>query len=139
MVGGTWMPELVALAGGTSLVTGPGEPAPTLTREQLAALDPAPEVVLVKPCGFPLERSLAERDVLTDLLAPMPWPAVARGAVWLADGNAFFNRPGPRLVDSLEILAACVHPRAFADLAARHAGAFQRLELARAGGPPGAR
>ncbi|MGQ0553415.1 MAG: ABC transporter substrate-binding protein [Planctomycetota bacterium] len=127
MVGGTWMPELVEAAGGRPLVTQPGAHAPTLTREQLQALDPAPEVVVVKPCGFPLERTLRESETLARLLAQMPWPAVREGRVWLADGNAFFNRPGPRIVDSLEIMAACVHPEAFADLARHHAGSFRRF------------
>ncbi len=130
MIGGTWMPELVALAGGQALVTQPGAHAPTLAREQLRALDPAPDVVLVKPCGFPLERTLQEADALAALLAEMPWPAIADGEVWLADGNAFFNRPGPRLVDSLEILAACVHPEAFADLRRMHGAHFRRLHAA---------
>jgi iron complex transport system substrate-binding protein len=129
MVGGTWMPELVALAGGRPLVTEPGQHAPTLTREQLAALDPAPDVVVIKPCGFPLERLVKEASTLEALLGRMPWPAVREGRVWIADGNAYFNRPGPRIVDSLEILAACVHPEAFADLAAHHAGAFRRFAL----------
>ncbi len=127
MVGGLWMPELVSLAGGEPLVTAPGEFAPTLDRDALAALDPAPDVVLVKPCGFPLEKTLAEGDALAALLRSMPWPAVESGALWVADGNAYFNRPGPRLADSLEILAACVHPGVFADLAERHAAAFRRF------------
>ncbi len=131
MVGGTWMPELVELAGGTALVTKPGDHAPTLPAAQLARLDPAPDVVLVKPCGFPLDRTLAEAGVLSELLAPMPWPAVERGEVWIADGNAYFNRPGPRIVDSLEILAACVHPEVFGDLAQRHAGSFRRFSARR--------
>jgi len=127
MVGGTWMPELVEAAGGEALVTRPGEHAPTLTREELAALDPAPEAVLVKPCGFELERSFAERELLAGLFEGLDWPAVASASIWVADGNAYFNRPGPRLVDSLEILAACLHPDEFADLAEKHAGAFVRL------------
>ncbi len=128
MVGGTWMPELVAAAGGRALVTEPGQHAPTLSREELRALDPAPEVVLVKPCGFPLERTLAETETLRALLADLPWPALAAGRVWIADGNAFFNRPGPRLVESLEILAACVHPAAFTDFAQRHAQSYLRWQ-----------
>jgi len=127
MVGGTWMPELVEWAGGHALVTETGQHAPTLTKEQLAALDPAPDVVLVKPCGFPLERTFGERDVLAAIFDGLDWPAVKSGAIWVADGNAYFNRPGPRLLDSLEILAACTHPEAFADLAEKHAGAFVRL------------
>jgi iron complex transport system substrate-binding protein len=128
MVGGTWMPELVEIAGGRALVTRPGEHAPTLSRAELAALDPAPDVVLVKPCGFPLERTRTEIGVLRELLAGLPWPAVRTGRAWIADGNAYFNRPGPRLVESAEILAACLHPDAFADLRARHAAAIQPLD-----------
>jgi iron complex transport system substrate-binding protein len=127
MVGGTWMPELVELAGGRALVTKPGDHAPTLTPAQLAALGPAPDVVVIKPCGFPLDRTLQEADVLSALLAPQRWPAIARGEVWLADGNAFFNRPGPRIVDSLEIMAACVWPEVFGDLAKQHEGSFRKF------------
>jgi iron complex transport system substrate-binding protein len=125
MIGGTWMPELVAIAGGVPLVTSPGDHAPTLDAAALREL--APDVVVVKPCGFRLERTVAELDVLRSVLADARWPATRTGDVWLADGNAFFNRPGPRIVDSLEILAACTHPTAFGDLAARHAGGFRRL------------
>jgi iron complex transport system substrate-binding protein len=127
MVGGTWMPELVELAGGRPLVTRPGDHAPTLELARLREL--APEVVLFKPCGFDLERTRAERCVIDELLAAVDWPAVREGRVWIADGNAFFNRPGPRLVDSLEILAACVHPDRFEDLARRHEGSFERLQI----------
>ena len=113
MIGGMWMPELVTLAGGEPLVTRPGEYAPTLDAAALAALDP--EVVLVKPCGFPLRRTLEELDVLRAAL-PRSW----RARTWVTDGNAFFNRSGPRLVESLEILAACVHPEEFGDFAVKH-------------------
>lgn len=131
MIGGTWMPELVEIAGGRALVTKPGDHAPTLSPEQLAALDPAPDVVLVKPCGFALERTRVELETLRALFRGMPWPAVRDGRVWLADGNAYFNRPGPRLVESAEILAACLHPKEFADLAARHRDGFEKLDLGR--------
>ncbi len=125
MIGGTWMPELVELAGGTPLVTRPGDHAPTLTIDQLADLKP--DVVLIKPCGFDLERTLAERSTLVELLERVDWPAVREGRVFVADGNAFFNRPGPRLADSLEILAACIHPDAFADLAGKQRRHFELL------------
>ncbi len=127
MVGGTWMPELVEIAGACPLVASAGERAPTLTREQLAQLDPQPDVVVLKPCGFTIERTLAEIDVLDRLWASLEWPAIETGRVWVADGNAYFNRPGPRIVDSLEILAACVHPQEFDDLARRHRGAFRNV------------
>jgi iron complex transport system substrate-binding protein len=121
MIGGLWMPELVTLAGGTPLVTKPGDHAPTLDDEQLARLDP--EVVLVKPCGFTLARTLEEGAVLEAKL-PRHWLAVRNKRVFVADGNAFFNRPGPRIVESLEVLAACVHPELFADFAAKHSASM---------------
>lgn len=127
MIGGTWMPELVTLAHGSPLVTKPGDHAPTLTLEELRALQPAPDVVVVKPCGFHLARTLAELDTLRELFAHVAWPAVQNKRVWIADGNAYFNRPGPRIADSLEILAACVHPELFPDFAARYAGEFVRF------------
>ncbi|MEM8711395.1 MAG: cobalamin-binding protein, partial [Planctomycetota bacterium] len=104
MVGGTWMPELVEIAGGEALVTSPGDHAPTLTADELGEL--RPDVVLVKPCGFDLARTAREAGALRELMTSMPWPAVETGRVFVADGNAFFNRPGPRLVESAEILAA---------------------------------
>ncbi|HEX4335920.1 MAG TPA: ABC transporter substrate-binding protein [Polyangiaceae bacterium] len=122
MVGGLWMPELVHLAGGTPLVTSPGEHAPTLSRDALASL--SPDVVVVKPCGFPLAQTVGE---MASLRASLPWEAWSARKpvrVYLADGNAFFNRPGPRIVESLEILAACTHPEAFSDLARKHAASF---------------
>jgi iron complex transport system substrate-binding protein len=125
MVGGTWMPELVELAHGEPLAARAGEPAPTLSDDELAALQP--DVVVFKPCGFTLERSEMEIARIEDLVARMPWPAALAGDVFLADGNAYFNRPGPRIADSLEILAACIHGFEFADLSKKHVHAFTRL------------
>jgi iron complex transport system substrate-binding protein len=125
MIGGMWMPELVTLAGGTPLVTKPGEHAPTLPKAQLETLDP--EVVLIKPCGFTLARTVEELPVLRDALPWGSWRAVAEDQVYVADGNAFFNRPGPRIVESLEILAACLHPEEFGDLAEKHQGSVVRV------------
>jgi iron complex transport system substrate-binding protein len=114
MIGGTWMPELVELAGGAPIGARAGEHAPTISAQTLSAM--RPDVVAIKPCGFTIERSLEERDLIDRIAALVP------GArVYLTDGNAFFNRPGPRIVESLEILAACVHPDSFADLADKHA------------------
>jgi iron complex transport system substrate-binding protein len=125
MIGGLWMPELIELAGGVPLVTRAGERAPTLGRDELARLEP--DVVLVKPCGFGLERTLAERRALADALPWDRWRAVREGRVYVADGSAYFNRSGPRLADSLEILAACTHPAVFPDFRARHAPVVRRL------------
>jgi len=120
MIGGMWMPELVTLSGGEPLVTRPGDHAPTLGPEALAALDP--DVVLVKPCGFALGRTLEELEVLREAL-PSGW----RARVYVADGNAYFNRPGPRIVESMEIMAACVHPEAFPDFAGKHAASLRQV------------
>lgn len=122
MLGGTWMPELIERAGGEAVGAQAGAAAPTVTSEELRAL--APEVVVVKPCGFSLPRALAERELLERAVLAYVGEATR---VVVTDGNAFFNRPGPRLVESLEILAACAHPAAFEDLAAKHAAVMHQL------------
>ena len=115
MLGGTWMPELIELAGGEALAARAGEPAPTLSVDEFAAL--RADVVLVKPCGFDVERTLRERDLIEASLQS----GLGRSArTYVTDGNAFFNRPGPRLVESLEILAAAIHPELFADFQLKH-------------------
>lgn len=122
MIGGTWMPELIELAGGRPVGATAGAPAPTVTPGELAAL--APDVVVVKPCGFSLPRALEERHLIEQhVIAACP----GRPRVYVTDGNAYFNRPGPRLVESLEIMAACVHPERFDDLQRAHAAAIARL------------
>ncbi len=123
MLGGTWMPELIELAGGLAVGAAAGRPAPTVSSSELAAL--APEVVLIKPCGFTLERTLRERDVIgRDITSAVH----ANARCCVSDGNAFFNRPGPRLVESLEILAACIHPDVFPDFVAKHARDLHALD-----------
>jgi iron complex transport system substrate-binding protein len=122
MLGGTWMPELIDLAGGEAVGATAGNAAPTITPDDLRALQP--DVVLVKPCGFSLERALAERDILQRVVLDVVGP---HARVHVTDGNAFFNRPGPRLVESLEITAACTHPSLFQDFAAKHADAIAPL------------
>jgi len=126
MLGGMWMPELIERGGGIPLVTRPGDHAPTLTRDALQGL--APDVVLIKPCGFPLGRTLEELPLLRASLPWESWRAVQAGRVYIADGNAYFNRPGPRIVESLEILAACLHPEAFRDFRSKHRDAVVRVD-----------
>ena len=125
MIGGLWMPELIEFAGGRALGAKRGVPAVALGRRELARL--APEIVLIKPCGFDLEHTFRDVDAWRDLLASLAWPALRSGDVFVADGNAFFNRPGPRLVESAEILAAVLHGADFGDLVERHAASFTRL------------
>ncbi|EYF05139.1 ABC transporter substrate-binding protein [Chondromyces apiculatus] len=126
MLGGLWMPELIAHAGGVAAGARAAQPAPTVTPEDLARLDP--EVVLIKPCGFTLERTLEERGLIARAIQASVSP---RARVYVTDGNAYFNRPGPRIVESLEILAACVHPELFDDLARKHAAVIHPLDAPR--------
>jgi iron complex transport system substrate-binding protein len=122
MIGGTWMPELIELAGGAAVGAVAGSPAPTIASPALAAL--RPDVVVVKPCGFSLDRTLVEREIIERNVTA----AIGSHArVYVTDGNQFFNRPGPRLVESLEIMAACVHPDVFADFASAHANVITRI------------
>jgi iron complex transport system substrate-binding protein len=119
MLGGTWMPELIELAGGLAVGARAGDPAPTVSLSELAAL--RPDIVLIKPCGFTIERTMAERGLVESIAG-----AVGRDArVYVSDGNAFFNRPGPRLVESLEIMASSVHPQLFVDLEEKHRAAIR--------------
>jgi iron complex transport system substrate-binding protein len=118
MAAGNWMPELVAIAGGRSVLGDTGAHSPTIAFEALAAADP--DVVLVLPCGFDLPRTRAELEGLRDRPRFAALRAAREGRLFLADGNQYFNRPGPRLVESLEILAEILHPEAFAF---GHAGA----------------
>jgi iron complex transport system substrate-binding protein len=102
------------------------ERAPSLDRAALERLEP--EVVVVKPCGYPVERTLAELELLPRVLPWASWPAVRSGRVFVADGNAYFNRSGPRIVDSAELLAACLHPRRFGAHLARYGSAVRRVD-----------
>jgi iron complex transport system substrate-binding protein len=111
MASGNWMPELVERAGGINLFGEEGKHAPWLTWEDLCARDP--EVILLLPCGFDITRTYSELPVLTAQPGWSELRAVQHGRVVLLDGNAYFNRPGPRLVDSLEILCEVLHPQAF--------------------------
>ncbi len=111
MLGGLWMPELVDIVGGLPVGAVAGEHAPTVTLDELVAL--APDIVVITPCGFTLARTLVERDLLDRITAALP------GAqVYAADGNRFFNRPGPTIVEAAEILGACVFPQQFASAGA---------------------
>jgi iron complex transport system substrate-binding protein len=111
MSAGNWMPELVEMAGGVHLFGVAGKHSPRMSLQELCSADP--EVIFVMPCGWDIAKSRQEMAVLT---AKPEWPrlrAVHDGRVYLADGNQYFNRPGPRLAESLEILAEVLHPGAF--------------------------
>lgn len=107
-----WGPELVELAGGTCLLGSPGEHSSTTPWADVVAA--APDVLVVAPCGYGLARALEEMPLLA---AKPEWadiPAVKACRVYVADGNRYFNRSGPALFDTPEILAEMIHPEGFA-------------------------
>jgi iron complex transport system substrate-binding protein len=111
MAAGNWVPELVSMAGGSNLVGVAAAHAPTVTWEELRQKDP--EVIVVIPCGLDLSRTCREAALLPTLPGWAAVNAVRSRRVYLADGNQYFNRPGPRLLESLEILAEVLHPQVF--------------------------
>ena len=111
MTAANWIPELVTLAGGQPLFSSAGQPSPKILWQNLVVTDPA--VIIFMPCGFDLNRTRQEAMPLTQHPEWQNLHAVKTGRVYITDGNSYFNRPGPRLVDSLEILAETIHPEIF--------------------------
>jgi iron complex transport system substrate-binding protein len=111
MASGNWIPELVELAGGKSVFGEVGKHSPYVEWDALLKADP--QVIVIMPCGFDLERTRQETIPLEQHPEWSSLHAVRTGKVFITDGNAYFNRPGPRLVDSLEILAEILHPDSF--------------------------
>jgi iron complex transport system substrate-binding protein len=108
---GHWVPEQVAIAGGDSGFGQAGRPSTTTTAEEIRAY--APEVVVLIPCGYYKEDILRQ---LPKANLPAGWedlPAVRNGEVWATDATSYFSRPGPRVVDGVEILARILHPEIF--------------------------
>ena len=111
IIAANWIPELVNLAGGQSQFSVTGQPSSSISWEAL--LKSNPDIIIFIPCGFDLNRT---RQAAQLFIQRPDWEklhAAQSGRVYLADGNAFFNRPGPRLADSLEILAEILHPEIF--------------------------
>ncbi|MBV8475262.1 MAG: cobalamin-binding protein [Acidobacteria bacterium] len=123
MAGGNWVPELIEMAGGKNLFGVAGQHSPWMSWEQLVVADP--DVIIALPCGFDLERTRAEMYWLSDRPAWSKLKAVQKGRVFVCDGNQFMNRPGPRLVESLQIFTEILHPDLF-EPTLEHVG-WQRL------------
>jgi len=107
-VAGHWVPEMVALAGGHDVLGRIGEPS--FKVEWSRVLDAKPDVILLMPCGFDVRRTVKESTPLRCLDGWNDLPAVKADNVYALNGSAYFSRPGPRLVNGLEILARVVHP-----------------------------
>ena len=113
-IGGMWLPEMIDIVGGEVCIAESGQLAPVVKKEDLAKIEP--DVVVVKPCGYKLDQTLKELELLREQLPD--WKNPPR--IYLVDGNSYFNRPGPRILDSLEILAYCTHPDRFPEFGERY-------------------
>ena len=108
MAAGHWVPEMVELAGGRELLGRKGAPSRRIEWSEVG--DAAPEVVVLMPCGFDAERARLALPLLERLPGWQDLPAVRDGRVYAVDASSYFSRPGPRLVDGVEILAGLLHP-----------------------------
>ena len=108
---GHWVPEMVEIAGAEDVLGRRGEPSEKVGWQSIRAS--APEIIVLMPCGFDVPRTLREAAVLKQVEGWHDLPAVKAGRVFAVNGHAFFSRPGPRLVDGLEILAHIIHPEIF--------------------------
>lgn len=105
-IGGHWVPEMVRIAGGDDVLGVEGQPSTDIPWERV--LEARPEVMVLMPCGFGLERTLGVAAEVTHRPGFADLPCARSGRVIAVDGSSYFNRPGPRIVDGLEILAAAV-------------------------------
>jgi len=126
---GHWSPELVQIAGGEEVIGRPRQPSRTLRWEEV--VEARPDVLMIACCGFSVERTMADFPILFDKPGWENLPAVKSGRVFVVDGSSYFSRPGPRLVDSLEILAHALHPHAHPLSAGLPAACRHRLESQR--------
>jgi iron complex transport system substrate-binding protein len=132
MAGGNWMPDLIEAAGGHNLFGISGRHSGWMQWEELVAADP--DAIVVAPCGYDLPRCLEELPLLQAKPGWADLAAVRSRRVYFADGNAYFNRPGPRLADTAELLADMLHPEVCprpsgSDTAAPYPGWCQPLRI----------
>ena len=111
MAAGNWIPELVEMAGGENIFGEAGQHSPWITWEALCKANP--DVVVVMPCGYDIPESRRNMPVLSTRTEWSRLRAVRQGMLYITDGNSYFNRPGPSLAESLEILAQVVNPDLF--------------------------
>ncbi|MVN21563.1 cobalamin-binding protein [Mucilaginibacter arboris] len=111
MMAGNWTPEMVEIAGGQSVLAVSGKRSPAIDWLELLHTDP--EIVVIMPCGFSIERTLKEMGTLLELPHFNDLQAIKNDKLFIADRNQYFNRSGPRIVDSVEILAEIINPKQF--------------------------
>jgi iron complex transport system substrate-binding protein len=111
MVAGGWIPEIVKIAGGQPLIVSEPEKFRTLSWEEIETANP--DMVVIFPCGYPIEKTLHELKTSSELKKLALLKAYQNEKVFVCDGNQYFNRPGPRITDSCRILASLFHPDKF--------------------------
>jgi iron complex transport system substrate-binding protein len=114
--GGHWVPEMVEIAGGRDVLGEPGGPSREVSWDEIVSA--APEVIVYMPCGFGLADAVAQAHELYANEAFLKTPAAKHGDVFAVDASSYFSRPGPRLIDGVEILSGLLHPRCFSAPAA---------------------
>ena len=122
---GHWVPEMVQLAGGVDALGQEGKDSVRIYWEDV--VEYAPEVLIITPCGFNLEKAVEQSSKLSTFPDWSSLPAVRNGRVYAVDANSYFARPGPRVVDGTELLAHLIHPELFAWNGS--ASAYQRLDF----------
>jgi iron complex transport system substrate-binding protein len=123
MAAGHWTPELIRIGGGDPILSHDARPTDPIAWERI--VEAAPEAILIIPCGFALAQTRGEMAALAARPGFRDLPAVRAGRVTLIDGNAYFNRPGPRLVESAELAALALHPDRFAGRFPHATGALE--------------
>lgn len=132
-IAGHWMPEIVEAGGGLDVLATSGAPSRHASWVELVTA--APEVIIIMPCGFGVERTLSEIDLLLTVPQVRQLPAFASGHVFVVDGSSYYSRAGPRLIDGVELLARLIHPEAFPGSVPPHVAQQLRNPL-KAGSPP---
>ena len=110
-VSGNWMPEVLSIAGGSSLLAEAGKPSPNVKWEEIQQADP--EILIVAPSGFSIEGAMREINLLLSLPGFADLKAVKNNRLYIADGSQYFYNPGPGIVDAIEIMAEIIHPKLF--------------------------
>ncbi len=111
MLAGNWVPEIVEMAGGVNAIGKAGKHSHYHQWHEIFDVDP--DVITIMPCGFGIQRTLLEMELLTKTPGWGDLKAVREKRVYITDGNHYFNRPGPRIIDSVEIMAEILHPQIF--------------------------
>ena len=111
MIAGNWTPEIVEIAGGTPVLTLAGKHSSYINFEDIVKANP--DILVIMPCGFSIQRTLQEINLLIDLPGWSDLKAVQNQKIFVVDGNQYFNRSGPRITDSIEIMAEIINPKQF--------------------------